>query len=260
MIRVKICYTLSISTIVRQFGASKKVLSLGMALFFVGGTLAVNASIFKAKSTEDTGILGGPSVAAPLTEDMENASLSALPAVSSVADTPPSAVSSLSEASLAPNAPLSLKAGDPLNPGVLQAAADEEIDTAAPAPKPTLKLTHYFIQPSAGTNWGILHAHNAVDIANVCGTPIVAAAGGVVTAADGGGNWNGGYGNYVEIEHPNGVSTKYAHLQSVSAAIGDEVRQGAQIGTIGATGHVVGATGCHLHFEVHGAVNPFAKN
>jgi murein DD-endopeptidase MepM/ murein hydrolase activator NlpD len=115
-------------------------------------------------------------------------------------------------------------------------------------------LKSYFVMPAYGFNWGILHDHNAVDIANNCGTPIVASADGLVVDAASSG-YNGGYGNYVLIEHPNGVETRYAHLQSLSVSIGDYVKQNQQIGLMGKTGD---ATGCHVHFEVLGAKNPFA--
>ncbi|HCX45283.1 TPA: hypothetical protein DGT35_01640, partial [Patescibacteria group bacterium] len=71
--------------------------------------------------------------------------------------------------------------------------------------------------------------------------------------------WNGGYGNYVIIEHPNGVSTRYAHLQKATTSVGQYLIQGDQIGHMGSSGNTHGPTGCHLHFEVTGAANPFAK-
>jgi LysM repeat protein len=120
-----------------------------------------------------------------------------------------------------------------------------------------------FIMPANGYNWGILHHYNAVDIANSCGTPVVAAAEGLVVpdeatpdAIDG---WNAGYGNFVLIEHPFGdqVKTRYAHLQKISVQIGDYVKQGQVIGLMGETGD---ASGCHVHFEVYNAQNPFAKS
>lgn len=119
-----------------------------------------------------------------------------------------------------------------------------------------------FIMPANGYNWGILHHYNAVDIANSCGTPVVASAEGLVVPDDSIpntlGGWNDGYGNFVLIEHPFGgnVETRYAHLQSISVSIGDYVKQGQVIGLMGETGD---ATGCHVHFEVIGAQNPFAK-
>lgn len=119
-----------------------------------------------------------------------------------------------------------------------------------------------FIKPADGYNWGILHHYNAVDIANSCGTPIVASSEGLVVPdddfGDGHGSWNGGYGQFVLIEHPfgDGVRTRYAHLQKILINIGDYVQQGQEIGIMGDTGD---ATGCHVHFEVYGAENPFAK-
>lgn len=119
-------------------------------------------------------------------------------------------------------------------------------------------LGNYFAQPTQGFNWGRIHNYNAVDIANACGTSVSAAAEGLVvdSVSDG---WNGGYGHAVLIEHPNETKTRYAHLGQVLAGIGDYVKQGQQIGTMGNTGNVHGPTGCHLHFEVEGAQNPFAK-
>lgn len=70
--------------------------------------------------------------------------------------------------------------------------------------------------------------------------------------------WNNGYGTFVLIEHANGTRTRYASLAKVTAAIGGFVKQGEQVGTMGDTGKSHGPTGCHLHFEVLGAKNPFA--
>jgi murein DD-endopeptidase MepM/ murein hydrolase activator NlpD len=120
-----------------------------------------------------------------------------------------------------------------------------------------------FIMPANGYNWGILHNYNAVDIANSCGTPVVAAADGLVVPdpniPDNTDAWNGGYGNFVLIEHPfgNGTETRYAHLEKITVQIGDYVKQGQEIGLMGQSGE---ATGCHVHFEVIGAHNPFAKS
>ena len=124
-------------------------------------------------------------------------------------------------------------------------------------------FNNQFALPANGYNWGIVHHYNAIDVANSCGTPVVAAAEGLVIpdentpgTIDG---WNGGYGNFVFFEHPFGDSgrTRYAHLKSVSAQIGEYVKQGQVIGLMGETGE---ATGCHVHFEVYGAQNPFAKS
>lgn len=120
-------------------------------------------------------------------------------------------------------------------------------------------LRGYYVYPTQGFNWGRLHYDNAVDIANACGTPVEAAAEGlVVDVAEGG--WNDGYGNFVLVEHPNETKTRYAHLDDISAKIGDYIKQSQPIGTMGNTGNVHGPTGCHLHFEVEGAQNPFVKH
>lgn len=124
-------------------------------------------------------------------------------------------------------------------------------------------LGNYFSIPTLGFNWGKLHQNNAVDIANSCGNEVRAAAEGLVIPDDNFGKnkegWNGGYGAFVLIEHPNNIETRYAHLDEVLVEIGDYVKKGDPIGTMGNTGNVHGPTGCHLHFEVIGAQNPFAK-
>lgn len=116
----------------------------------------------------------------------------------------------------------------------------------------------YFAIPTTGWNWGKLHNYNAVDIANACGTPVYASAEGLVIE-ESSFSWNDGYGKHIMIEHPNNTKTKYAHLQKTLVSIGDYVLQGDLIGYIGNTGKTHGITGCHLHFEVYGAKNPFAK-
>lgn len=101
-----------------------------------------------------------------------------------------------------------------------------------------------------------LHGYNSVDIGAPRGTGILASAAGTVLISRGGGAWNGGYGNYIVIQHDNGTQTLYAHASQIYVSAGQRVAQGAVIGTVGATGK---ATGNHLHFEVRGAVNPFTK-
>ncbi|HIK28517.1 MAG: peptidoglycan DD-metalloendopeptidase family protein [Oscillatoriaceae bacterium SKW80] len=105
-----------------------------------------------------------------------------------------------------------------------------------------------------GWRWGRMH--KGIDIAGPVGTPIVAAAPGVITYA----RWNeGGYGNLVEITHPDGSVTLYAHNDRILVREGQEVEQGQQVAEMGSTGF---STGPHLHFEIHppgqGAVNPLA--
>jgi murein DD-endopeptidase MepM/ murein hydrolase activator NlpD len=71
------------------------------------------------------------------------------------------------------------------------------------------------------------------------------------------GAWNGGYGNYVVIQHGNGSQTLYAHQSKIIVGVGEHVVQGQVIGYVGNTGR---STGPHLHFEVrNGPRNPFAR-
>jgi len=116
----------------------------------------------------------------------------------------------------------------------------------------------YFAIPTTGWNWGKLHNYNAVDIANACGTSVYASAEGLVAEVYPSG-WNGGYGRYIVVEHPNNTKTLYAHLEKAAVSVGDYISQGDVVGFIGNTGKTDGVTGCHLHFEVVGAKNPFAK-
>ncbi|OLP17090.1 hypothetical protein BST81_17180 [Leptolyngbya sp. 'hensonii'] len=105
-----------------------------------------------------------------------------------------------------------------------------------------------------GWRWGRMH--RGIDIAAPVGTPILSAAPGVVVYA----GWNsGGYGNLVEVQHPDGSLTRYAHNSRILVQVGQQVDQGQQIAEMGSTGY---STGPHCHFEVHpagqGAVNPMA--
>lgn len=102
-----------------------------------------------------------------------------------------------------------------------------------------------------------LHWYNAVDLSNgKCSEPVYAAAGGEVQRT--------GYtalgGNYVRILHPNGVVTYYGHLSKIAANPSQKVYQGQVIGYVGHSGVTApaGPAGCHLHFDVRFAENPFA--
>lgn len=125
-----------------------------------------------------------------------------------------------------------------------------------------LNLKNYFTLPAKGRNWGELHDYNAVDIADQCGKPVYASAEGLVIPddkfGDGASGWNGGYGLFILLEHPNGVKTRYAHNGKNLVKPGDYVSQNQEIALIGNTGNTHGSTGCHVHFEVYGAKNPFA--
>jgi len=120
----------------------------------------------------------------------------------------------------------------------------------------------YYIFPVQGRVTQGLHYFNAVDIANKCGTPIYAAAAGVVQRAVGNGGWNSGMGNHITILHNNGTVTYYGHLMTLLVKPGDQVYTGQNIAFMGGAPGMAGAgdsTGCHLHFQVVGARNPLAS-
>src|SRR5690606_8999447 len=115
----------------------------------------------------------------------------------------------------------------------------------------------YFTRPiSGGVRSQGIHGNNGVDLAAPVGTSIHAAASGKVLVSKSGG-YNGGYGTYVVISHPNGTQTLYAHMNANYVSVGQEISQGDAIGTIGLTGRT---TGPHLHFEVRGGKNPDRKS
>jgi len=116
----------------------------------------------------------------------------------------------------------------------------------------------YFMVPLAGSRiTQNLHWYNAIDFGTGrCGDPIYVAAGGTVQKT----GYKGAYGYYVQVLHPNGVGTFYAHLSKIVVNSGQKLYQGEVIGYTGYTGTTIpaGPAGCHLHFEVRGARNPFA--
>lgn len=86
--------------------------------------------------------------------------------------------------------------------------------------------------------------HEGIDFSAASGTPIVAAAGGVVVSAE----YHPQFGNMLEIDHGNDIMTRYAHASRLHSKVGDIVKRGQRIADIGSTGR---STGSHLHFEVH---------
>ncbi|VCU69538.1 Murein DD-endopeptidase MepM [Pigmentiphaga humi] len=104
------------------------------------------------------------------------------------------------------------------------------------------------IDPFTGTR----SLHEGIDFTAPRGTPIVAAAGGVVLAAE----YHAGYGYMVDIDHGNDLITRYAHSSKLLVKPGDLVKRGQRVALVGSTGR---STGSHLHFEVRlggVAVNP----
>ena len=94
---------------------------------------------------------------------------------------------------------------------------------------------------------GEVSSHTGTDIACAEGTPILAAADGTVTVANGLDSWGGSYGYYIQIDHGGGLETLYAHCSSICVTTGQQVQAGQVIGYVGHTGRV---TGNHLHLEV----------
>ena len=94
---------------------------------------------------------------------------------------------------------------------------------------------------------GAVSSHTGTDIACAEGTPILAAADGTVTVANGLDSWGGSYGYYIQIDHGGGLETLYAHCSSICVTTGQQLQAGQVIGYVGHTGRV---TGNHLHLEV----------
>lgn len=123
--------------------------------------------------------------------------------------------------------------------------------------KPAVSRNGRFLWPTKGSissrfgwRWGRMHT--GIDIAAPLGQAVIAVSSGKVIYS----GWKSGYGQAIDIKHPNGLVTRYAHLSQANAAAGQQVKQGQVIGKVGATGRV---TGPNLHFEVRkngNAVDP----
>jgi murein DD-endopeptidase MepM/ murein hydrolase activator NlpD len=107
------------------------------------------------------------------------------------------------------------------------------------APQPTSSL------PGPRREGQVLFMHEGIDLAAPTGTPVYATSDGVVIGAAP----NGGYGNWIDIEHSSALSTVYGHLSAFALGIGSgvQVKEGQLIGFVGSTGR---STGPHLHFEI----------
>jgi murein DD-endopeptidase MepM/ murein hydrolase activator NlpD len=110
---------------------------------------------------------------------------------------------------------------------------------------PGAATTGAYWRPTTGTLTQPFHpGHDGIDIGVPIGTPVVAAADGVVSFA----GEQSGYGTHVEVRHPDGTVTTYSHLSKIDVAVNERVVAGERIADSGNTGH---STGPHLHFEVH---------
>lgn len=151
-----------------------------------------------------------------------------------------------------------------VTPAKEAAKPEQQVETPKPAAKPstaqeTQTNAQGWVRPTAGVvtsrygwrsyplNPSRRDFHMGVDISSGTNSPVVAAKAGTVTASNSGYNW--GYGNYVDIDHGDGLMTRYAHLApGWKASVGQKVATGERIGTQGTTG---ASTGVHLHFEIH---------
>ena len=117
---------------------------------------------------------------------------------------------------------------------------------SGPVPSNAIKGSGVFTWPTSGSitqrHWS---GHRAIDIGSWSGSSVRAADSGHVVVA--GGGWNGGYGNHVVIDHGNGFTTLYAHLNTIFVRRGENIGRGDQIGSVGNSGN---STGPHLHFEI----------
>ncbi|MEX0930457.1 MAG: peptidoglycan DD-metalloendopeptidase family protein [Candidatus Paceibacterota bacterium] len=127
--------------------------------------------------------------------------------------------------------------------------------SSAPSTTSSPSNNGYYSHPSPGAIvTQRMHGYNGIDFGAGYGTPIVASAPGTVIISRTG--WNGGYGNYVVIDHANGTQTLYAHNSRNIVSVGQSVQRGQVIAYMGSTGR---STGNHVHFEVRGTKNPFAS-
>ncbi len=101
-------------------------------------------------------------------------------------------------------------------------------------------LSDYVVSSEFGPRGGAMHY--GIDLAAPMGTGVFASAPGLITQS----GWNGGYGNFIAMDHGLGIVTRYGHMSNLIAGAGQVVGQGALIGQVGSTGD---STGPHLHFE-----------
>jgi murein DD-endopeptidase MepM/ murein hydrolase activator NlpD len=129
--------------------------------------------------------------------------------------------------------------------GLKQAAQLQEAVSRLPLMRP-MPAGHRITSPFGSRPDPFFHRygmHTGTDFRARAGTPVPATAPGLVTVAA----YTGGYGNMVEIDHGNGIVTRYGHLSEISVAVGDKLRKGDILGRVGSTGR---STGPHLHYEV----------
>ncbi len=142
----------------------------------------------------------------------------------------------------------------------LQAREAEEQAKAQGAYMWPVNKSHTWISSDFGWRihpiYGVTGFHNGIDIPARLGEPVYASNNGTVIVAE----YNNSYGNYVVIDHGNGIQTLYAHNSLLCVKVGQKVTKGDVIAKIGSTGD---STGCHCHFEIRvngKRVHPLDKN
>ncbi len=228
----------------RRVEVSKKLLKnslFSLAVFFGLSTLGVGVfGVFNYT-------ISAHSEVSPGVESRE--SRAGVPAHASVLTTPASLDYSR------PSDNLSINSGGPFLPGQSD-LEDAELErqirviqtTGNPAFLPVIwahmgKINNEFgfrRNPFGGRNYEF---HAGMDIDGERGDVVIAPAGGVVTEA----GWKGGYGQMIEIDHGNGLITRYGHLSKIEVAVGDSLTRGRAMGFVGSTGR---STGPHLHYEL----------
>jgi murein DD-endopeptidase MepM/ murein hydrolase activator NlpD len=113
------------------------------------------------------------------------------------------------------------------------------VPSAAPVDGPIGSGFGFRVDPINGRS----ALHTGLDFPAETGTPIQAAAGGIVTANE----WHAEYGHVLEINHGNGLATRYAHCSAIEVPVGALVKRGQLVARVGTSGR---STGAHLHFEV----------
>jgi len=140
--------------------------------------------------------------------------------------------------------------------GMIAASPEKVVEVSAPIAPPVKAVAYRINSPFGLRKLAIeakARAHKGVDVAAPTGTGVFATTEGKVLRA---GYQAGGYGNFIELQHPNGMTSLYAHLSRIDVHSGKTVTAGERIGLVGSTGY---STGPHLHFEVRrngGQVDP----
>lgn len=232
---------------IRRFEVSKKLLHSGIfsliltfGLITFGFTTFINSNSFETNNYSEAALIARQTKTAPKTTIAEYTPIKY--------DRPESSKD------------FTINSGGPAVPFQLTIVESEEEEnqletqlrmierTSNPAFLPTMwahlgKINNEFgfrRNPFGGRSYEF---HAGMDIGGEYGDGVVAPANGIILNSD----WQGGYGNMIEIDHGNGLTTRYGHLSRIGVNVGDVVQRGQFIGLVGSTGR---STGPHLHFEV----------